>query len=269
VDSDLTYLQNACQSPTHFVGGVELAKFAKECHVISNMRCSLSDLCATILLKRLDKNVSEQISQAWEDRNLTLEQLLYAAKDAVVSLLLYLELSKLDCPCPLLEYRAASMPVLLFSADNTTVIAEGQISACLYDHRFDNINITPTQMVIDVQRVLVPGAIINSYHGWALNTFGTVPFSIVCLKSHLRSYHPPDIQTVHDQPHPDSIPNIGTSLDSSLESISPDAKEEEMTSIGQLLHSDLSGPSMPDILRNSDMESTALGDTILGPNPAS
>jgi len=134
VDSDLTYLQNACQSPTRFVGGVELAKFAKERHVISNMRCSLSDLCATVLLKCLDKNVSKRISQAWEDRNLMLEQLLYAAKDAVVSLLLYLGLSKLDCPCPLPEYLAASMPVLLFSADNTTVIAEGQISARLHDH---------------------------------------------------------------------------------------------------------------------------------------
>ena len=64
MDSDLTYLQNACQSPTRFVREVELAKFAKERRVISNMRCSLSDLCATVLLKRLDKNVPERISQA-------------------------------------------------------------------------------------------------------------------------------------------------------------------------------------------------------------
>jgi ribonuclease D len=90
VDADLIYLQNAIHSSTPFVGGLDLAKFAKDRHIISNMqRCSLSNLCATVLAKRLDKNVSEHVSQAWEDEVLTPEQQLYAAKDAMVSLLIH------------------------------------------------------------------------------------------------------------------------------------------------------------------------------------
>jgi len=62
VNADLKYLQSACQSPIPFVGGLDLAKYAKDRQVIPNATCSLEDLCANVLGKCLNKNVSERES---------------------------------------------------------------------------------------------------------------------------------------------------------------------------------------------------------------
>ena len=75
VDADLGYLQNACKGSSQFVGGLDLAKYAKDRRVVNNARCSLADLCARVLKKRLNKNISERLSDAWEDDLLTSEQL--------------------------------------------------------------------------------------------------------------------------------------------------------------------------------------------------
>jgi ribonuclease D len=79
VNGDLGYLQKACHSPEPFVGGIDLAKFAKDRRVIPTTQSTLADLCALTLKKQLNKNVPERISQAWEDMTLTEEQLNYAA----------------------------------------------------------------------------------------------------------------------------------------------------------------------------------------------
>ena len=81
--------------------------------------------------------------------------------------------------------------MLLYSADNTTVIAQGQIAVNhLGKPSYDSVNITPTRTVINVLEVLVPGAIITTHRKQALSTFGPAPFSVVCLRSHLRSFNP-------------------------------------------------------------------------------
>ena len=114
--------------------------------MVNNARCSLADLCAWVLGKRLNKNVSEQLSDAWEDDVLTSEQLQYAARDASASLMIYHQLQILDVPQPLPAGSLTSpMPVLLYSADNTTVIAQGWIAVNhLSRPSYDAINITPT-----------------------------------------------------------------------------------------------------------------------------
>ena len=266
VDADLNYLRNACHSPNAFVDGLDLAKYAKERRVVSNVsKCGLTDLCAAVLTKRLNKNVSERISQAWEDKNLTSEQKLYAAKDAVVSLLVYRELSKLDCPKLLPDSLHPFIPVLLLSADNMTVIAEGQISIHLTACRYDDINVTRTRTVIDILKVLVPGAKIKTHKDHSLESFGPPPFSVVCLKSHLRTFDPTAIPTVP----PPTIPHAQGSSTAPVPALVPDEDEQEFASIGDLLNSDLSGPVLSDALRHPDPASAALGDAILGPNPDS
>ncbi|KAF8075929.1 hypothetical protein FPV67DRAFT_1396848, partial [Lyophyllum atratum] len=62
VTGDLKYLQQACKSDVPFVGGVDLAKYAKDRLVVKSARIGLSDLCATVLSRRLNKNVSERVS---------------------------------------------------------------------------------------------------------------------------------------------------------------------------------------------------------------
>jgi len=126
VDADLGYLQSVCKGSSQFVGGLDLAKYAKDRRVVNNARCSLANLCAQVLGKRLNKNVLERLSNAWEDDILTSEQLQYAARDASASSTIYHKLRALDIPQPL---PAGSLtnptPILLYSADNTTVIAQG------------------------------------------------------------------------------------------------------------------------------------------------
>lgn len=56
VNADLNYLQKEIAFEKQFKGATDLAKLAKECHLISDARCSLQDLCAVVLKKRLDKN---------------------------------------------------------------------------------------------------------------------------------------------------------------------------------------------------------------------
>jgi len=101
VGSDLKQLQELIGSSVPFTGALDLANFAKERHVTSNARCSLANLCAVILRKRLNKNVSERTSMAWERSALSAEQIRYAACDAYVSLSIYLALLKVSAPQPL------------------------------------------------------------------------------------------------------------------------------------------------------------------------
>ena len=145
---------------------------------------------------------------------LTEEQLNYAARDAYASLEIYQHLSMIEVPCCLHANLTALAPVLFYNADNTVVIAEGQISIHLEDAQYDGINITPTKTVIDILKVLVPGAIVSSHKKRALNSFGPVPFTVVALRSHLRSFNPATSlqeNTTYSQDHtlpdPETLPS--------------------------------------------------------------
>jgi hypothetical protein len=272
VNGDLGYLQKASHSPYPFVGGLDLAKFAKDRRVVPNAQCSLSDLCALLLKKRLNKNVPERISQAWEDITLTDDQLNYAARDAYASLVIHQHLSTIDVPRHLPSCLTALVPVLFYNSDNTVIIAEGQISIHFNESQHDGINITPTKTVIDILKVLVPGAIISSHAKRALNSFGPVPFSIVALRSHLRSFNPAtSFQIVDTLSHPttesDSFSPSNARTHPSVHLEEPESSDDSAVPIGDLLTSDLSPtqPSASDISLSADSASAALGEKILGP----
>lgn len=55
------------------------------------------------------------------------------------------------------------------------------------DRQYDGINITVTWTVIDIQEVAVPAAIVTTHAKKALSAFGTTPFTLVCLRSHLHT----------------------------------------------------------------------------------
>lgn len=81
VAGDLKYLQDACASALPFVGAVDLARFAKDRLVISSAKIGLADLCAKVLGKRVNKNVAERISSAWDREQLSKSQIRYAVLD--------------------------------------------------------------------------------------------------------------------------------------------------------------------------------------------
>ncbi|TFK45259.1 hypothetical protein OE88DRAFT_1594242, partial [Heliocybe sulcata] len=62
VDVDLEYLQKASGSSQKFVGGLDLAQFAKQRNIIRDACLGLSDLCAIVLKQRLNKNVPARVS---------------------------------------------------------------------------------------------------------------------------------------------------------------------------------------------------------------
>ncbi|KAF6764006.1 hypothetical protein DFP72DRAFT_956173 [Ephemerocybe angulata] len=190
VKNDLKQLEDAIGATTPFVGALDLASYAKARHAVSNARCSLSQLCAVVLQKRLSKNVSERLSTAWEQPHLTPEQEHYAACDAYAPLLIYQELSKLSVPIALPDSPLPSTPVLIFSSDNTVVIAHGRLPVDQSASQYDNINITPTRILVEITEVIVPAAIISTHKKRALSDFGPPNFLVVCPRGRVKVYDP-------------------------------------------------------------------------------
>lgn len=202
ITGDLKYLQQACQSDVLFVGGVDIARLAKDRLLVPTARVSLSDLSAAILNQCLNKNVAERVSTAWEDEELTREQIQYAALDVYASLTIYRALTSLPTPKPLAEKPAIGAPVLLFGNDRTRVLACGVVSPHANDTSYMGINLTPSRSVIEVREVLVPGALIanGTSQKQSLESYGTPPFHAVCLRNHLR------YSQVETPPRPLTVP---------------------------------------------------------------
>lgn len=278
VKADLCYLQQGCRSTIPFTGALDLAMLAKNRQVTSTAKNSLADLCANVLHKRLDKNVPERVSIAWENESLTEDQIRYAALDVYASLCIYQALIKIPAPGPLPPNLTPQSPVLLFNDDRTRLIARGSISSHLSDRAFDGINITPTRTVIEVLQVIVPGAIIGTHKKKTLGDFGEVPFHLVCLRSHLRT-----IVTMPESPsHPLDTPACVGSLSShgatsrpcpsDTGSLSPDSEDLEEAGIGApLLDTCDSEPPNSDAQTSdtpeSDSKSASDGQEILGEGP--
>ncbi|KAG6875210.1 hypothetical protein C0992_004756, partial [Termitomyces sp. T32_za158] len=187
--ADLKHLQEICHSEVPFVGGLDIGKLAKDRLLVSTARASLADLCATVLNRRLNKNTAIHTSTAWEDLNLTPQQICYAALDVYASLSIYNALIIQSVPKPFSERPEIGTPILLFGNDNTRVLAHGIISSHQNDLSYMGINITPSRAVIEVHEVLIPGALVANGVSprRSLKSHGDVPFHIVCLQSHLRS----------------------------------------------------------------------------------
>jgi hypothetical protein len=206
---DLGYLQQACQSSTPFLGGIDLAKMAKERQIITNARsCSLSDLTAIILQQQLPKNVSEHVSQAWDRDSLSDAARDYAVLDVLASKMIYERLVAIPIPGPLTADSAPGTEVLIFHADKTRMIATGSISSHAFGSSIDGINISPTRTVVQVNSVLVPGAIMNQHHKKTLRSFGPPPFNVVCLRSHLHIATASAPSSIHDSMNAGTKPPI-------------------------------------------------------------
>lgn len=151
VSSDLRQLQDTFKHPRTFLGALDLAKYAKERQATASAKCSLADLCATVLGKRLNKNISERMSNTWERRKLTEHQLHYAACDAYVPLLLYDQLSALTVPQKLVDPLLASTPVIIYNADSTTIIAHGRLSAPdVHPPMYENVKLTASHVLVEI-----------------------------------------------------------------------------------------------------------------------
>jgi hypothetical protein len=234
-NADLSYLQQACRSPIPFVGGVDLAKMAKERQIISNARsCSLSDLVAITLHRQLPKNVAERVSQVWEHSTLSDSACQYAVLDALASKMIYEKLIHIPVPGPLPPHPEPETDVFVFHTDRTRVIATGIVVPHPPGSSIDGINISPTRIVVHVQKVLVPGAIISQHHKRSLESFGQLPFDIVCLRSHLRLATMPLHVDLHPQPTPSPV-SVDNTVETSISHLEEPLSDTSDEGIGTLL----------------------------------
>ena len=126
--------------------------------------------------------------------------------------------------------------------------------------------------MIDVLKVLVPGALVTSHAKRALNSFGPVPFTVIALRSHLRTFDP--ATSFHENrnysqgsnfPDPKTFPSFPSAR---LEE--PEPSDDAAVPIGYLLAGNLPDPlpldpTNTDTLLSVDAASAALGEKILGP----
>ncbi|KAJ7193618.1 hypothetical protein GGX14DRAFT_378783, partial [Mycena pura] len=111
-------------------------------------------------------------------------QIRYAALDVHACRCIYNSLARIPIPSPLPTIISIGTSVLLFNDDRTRLIARGKISAL--DGSYDGINITKARCLITVTEVVVSAAILKTHGKRTLSSFGSTPFSTVCLQSHLR-----------------------------------------------------------------------------------
>ncbi|KAJ6621548.1 ribonuclease H-like domain-containing protein [Mycena sp. CBHHK59/15] len=199
VSGDLKYLEQATHPSRPFVGAVDLAKMAKDRLVTTNAKIGLADLCAVTLGLRLDKHVTERVSSSWENEELSQSQIRYAALDVYTSSRIHEFLSSIPIPVVLPKTVEVGTPVLLFNDDCTRLIARGSIERLegLFnmgnirpDGTPDIINISPSRCLVQISDIVVPAAVLKVHNKTPLSSFGSVPFSAVCLRNHLRLASP-------------------------------------------------------------------------------
>lgn len=252
--------------PQHpFLGALDLAAYAKECHVVATARCSLADVCAAVLGKGLKKHVSEQMSAAWENVTLSSKQLSYAADDVYAPLMAYEKLSKLTVPKPLPSEPIPMTPVLLYNTDNTVLIASGHISSHLNAEDINGVKIGRIHTGVNISKVYIPAAIISNHHKQVLKSFRPPPFSVVCLHNHLRVYDPlsshlpaTNSDAINRQPtdvdivmEPITAPNIGIVADEDGDSVASD-DDEPPEGVGHLLH------DAPNMIGSTELETDVI-----------
>ncbi|KAG6856426.1 hypothetical protein H0H87_004552 [Tephrocybe sp. NHM501043] len=190
VNGDLRQLAMAAgQDSSAFQGGLDLATFAKQRLLITNAQISLADLAAKILGLCLPKNQTERISSNWSDEDLTESQVLYAARDAYVSLCIYNKILEAPQPQPFPDSTPntlVGLPVIILTEDSKKVAARGKISDRSCSSSVDDINITPSRIVVTVYEVLIPATIISQHKKQPLKAMGPVPFDVVTLRSRVR-----------------------------------------------------------------------------------
>ncbi|EDR15529.1 uncharacterized protein LACBIDRAFT_321428 [Laccaria bicolor S238N-H82] len=220
---DLKNLQEDSESSTPFVGGIDLGRLAKEKNVVSDARASLGDLCIKTLSCILPKDLNIRISPDWSGP-LTDEQIQYAALDAWASLKIYEKLTSLWIPVPVNFANAlpAGDQIFVFHEDRTTIIACGIVSPAQFNS-FEGINITKTQVLIQVEEIYVPGAKIHLHREQPLSLFGQTPFNMVCRRSQVKTFVPEFIPAQHGNTIP--IPNASDSS-SNVSDIDPLAELE-------------------------------------------
>ncbi|KAK1227239.1 hypothetical protein PQX77_009768, partial [Marasmius sp. AFHP31] len=266
VAADLKYLEESCSSQGKFTGAIDIGRLAKERLVVKTANTGLSDICVALFGKRVDKNVSERVSDLWESATLTSTQLKYAACDSYASLRCYEGLRAIPCPKPVTPDIDVNTPILVYGGDKSRVIARGRISPFTKESQYDGINIrtTKTRCVVIVDEVYVPAAIMSTHRKRALDSFGSTPFHVVTLWSHLKSSDSLPLAYSPGLPDPiRSSPQSNSRRDSEQPSTSATPPASNMVTITNASMPSVSISTTPVADRAMAAEGAGIGSLIL------
>ncbi|KAJ7664273.1 hypothetical protein B0H17DRAFT_952109, partial [Mycena rosella] len=242
-----------------FSGGVDLARLAKDLGVISDARMGLPDLCARVLGEKLEKPNHIQISQEWDNVDLSAEQVEYAALDALASLAIYTRLVKTQPAGKISETTLPGTPVSVHNTDGHP-IARGIISKNT-SPLAGSSPVTKTRIRITISEVLVPAALVSLHNKQPLMSFGPAPFDIVCTRSNIwtRVDDSPDGMTGNPSIHIGgalSDPIIDPEL---LQFLTENAEDTIDTATNWMNEVDGQTPSETELgVLNGDVDQTAL-----------
>lgn len=217
IKSDLTRLYNDCNFRANngdepFVGALELGALAKQRDIIDHSTVSLQDLTALVLRQHLPKDTSIRISTAWDNPELTSEQVNYAASDVFASWSIFEAITQSTVDTTVTHKTVAGTRVKLLARDGSlTVVAHGTIAPDR-PPKFNGINVTQTRVIVNITSIihggyLVRGNLLGSRSDTSLSSLGTCPFQLLCYVKDLRIWS-------HSQPSPD-LPNQSAPLPAS------------------------------------------------------
>lgn len=193
IDADLARLYRDCGfsegTDDRFVGGIDLARLAKERNATPKATTGLADLCSTLLRSFLPKDPAIRVSTAWDNDPLSDEQIQYAALDAFASWRVFEALNSMSKPQQIDASTPGGTAVSIISADRTHVVAHGHV-ALDRPKVHEGINVTKTRVLITVTSVEVPGHIISgdllpSHQPTPLHEFPDPPFNLLCAAKHI------------------------------------------------------------------------------------
>ncbi|KAF8174192.1 hypothetical protein K438DRAFT_1771787 [Mycena galopus ATCC 62051] len=206
--------------------------------------------------------------------------------------LLWNFLSPIQIPAALPKSIAIGTPVPIFNDDRARLIARGTIlhvngsfhtGKIRPDHTEEIINISATRCVVQITEVIIPAAILK-IHKQSLASFSTVPFSAVCLRSHLRLTStivlpqispPPNASSAATPSNENLIPLVPDRVTdgpiSSLLTVTPEVSDLELkldpSGFGALLHEEINTGVPHDRTAmqtyESDNQSQQIGEQIL------
>ena len=267
IKNDLKRLQTEGNIKDSFTSFVELAPLAKKCHIAPNARVSLTELSALVLGSKLNKDDAIRVSTEWENINLSQDQIMYIAQDAHASKCIYEKLVQLEKYGNVPQNATPGLPVIIYQEDGQKTIAYGAWSSLNTEENavVDDIALhTSDKLVaIEIQKVSVPGAIIESHKKKALKDFGPPPFVLVCNRKQVHVSVIQEIESdevVHETVGSD-IPMNAMQLDA----VNPNSTVDTWTDEADLEVHPNSLPETPAQNLEHDPVSTQIGhETLAG-----
>ncbi|KAL6304043.1 hypothetical protein BKA93DRAFT_749988 [Sparassis latifolia] len=198
IKADFPRLYKDCEfdptkGDTPFVGAVELGAMAKERKLTELANVSLTDLTSIVLHRYLPKDESIRVSTAWDNPELTPEQVSYASLDVYAAWSIFETFSTVSVGQAVTDATSAGTKVKLMSRDCNSIVAYGIITPDR-PKKFNSVNVSKTRVIVNITAILQSGYLaradlLSSKVDIPITQFGNsgLPFQLLCYMKDLQT----------------------------------------------------------------------------------